>query len=142
MVSKIISKDVKSKRVETNPKVKRAPTKPELMLQVKALQQSNDALEESIRKKVELLERFEVKIQNLEEEFEMLSHRDIMFNMETQTEVTTNFKCDECNYEGQNEKDLGWHLGRFHGWPSDPITENMDISSDLEIVISIRAQTL
>ena len=67
MVSKTISKDSKSKRVDTNLKIKRAPTKPELILQVKALQQANDALEESNRKKIELLESFEAKIQNLED---------------------------------------------------------------------------
>ena len=50
-----------------------------------------------------------------------------MFSKETQTEVTTNSKCD---YEGPSERDLGWHSGRFHGWPSDRNAENMDISND------------
>ena len=56
MVRKVIVKEAKVNRVETNPTIKKSPTKAELMLQVKNLQQANDALEESNRKKIELLE--------------------------------------------------------------------------------------
>ena len=132
MVSKTISKDSKSKRVDTNLKIKRAPTKPELILQVKALQQANDALEESNRKKIELLESFEAKIQNLEDDMNMFAHNDIMFCKETQTEVTLDYKCEECNFEGQTEKEVGWHMGRFHGLPNDHRAENMDMSFEYQ----------
>ena len=51
MVKKVISKEVKVKRVDTNLKLKKAPTKSELELQVKDLLQANDALEKSNREK-------------------------------------------------------------------------------------------
>ena len=47
MVKKVISKEPKQKRVDTNLKIKKAPTKSELELQVKHLQQANDALEKA-----------------------------------------------------------------------------------------------
>ena len=126
MVKKIISKEVK--RVDTNLKPKKAPTKSELELQVKALLQANDALEKSNRKKIELLEGFEVKIDNLEKEIEYLSCRETMLCKETQTEAGLNTKCDECNFEAKNERKLGWHMGRNHGWPSEQKGQSMDIS--------------
>ena len=60
MVKKIISKEVK--RVDTNLKPKKAPTKSELELQVKALLQANGALEKSNRKKLELLKALKSKL--------------------------------------------------------------------------------
>ena len=102
MVKKIISKEVK--RVDTNLKPKKAPTKSELELQVKALLQANDALEKSNRKKIELLEGFEVKIDNLEKEIKYLFCREIMLCKETQTEAGLNTKCDKCNFEAENER--------------------------------------
>ena len=47
MVKKVILK-----RVDTNLKAKKAPTNSELELQIKHLLQTNDALEESLRKKI------------------------------------------------------------------------------------------
>ena len=75
MVKKLVSKETKVKRVDTILKMKKPPTKSELELQVKKLQQTNDALEESMRKKIELLERFEGKIQSLERQIDYLSCR-------------------------------------------------------------------
>ena len=74
MVKKALSKEAKVKRVDTNLKLKRAPTKSELKIQVKNLQKTNDALEESNRKKIELLESFEWKIINLEKQIDYLSY--------------------------------------------------------------------
>ena len=51
-----------------------------------------------------------------------------MHSKETQTEADLNLKCDECNFEGENERELGWHMGKNHGWPSDQKGETMDIS--------------
>ena len=62
MVKIVISKEAKVKRFETNLKVKRAPTKSEQELQVKTLQPTNDALEESLKQKIKLIEG---KIRNL-----------------------------------------------------------------------------
>ena len=141
MVKKVISKEAKPKRVVTNLKPnKKAPTKSELECQVKNLQLANDALEESNRQKIKLLESFEAKISNLENQIEYLSHKDIMHSKETQTEANLNLKCDECNFEAEYERELGWHMGKMHGWPSEQKGETMDIAYNQwirEIVINV-----
>jgi hypothetical protein len=124
----VISKQAKVKRVDTNLKNKKAPTKLELEVQVKNLQLANDALEESLKQKIKHLESFEGKIYNLEQQIDYLSCKDIMHCKETQTEAGLNLKCDECNFEGENQRELGWHMGRMHWWPSEKKGESMDIS--------------
>ena len=86
MVGKVIAKESKIKRVDTNGRIKKVLTKSELLLQVKELQNTNDALEESIKKKIELLESFAGRIENLEAQIEYLSFKDIVHCQETQTE--------------------------------------------------------
>ena len=90
MVEKVISKEPKQKRVDTNIKI------------------------------------------NLEQEINFLSCKEIVFCKETQTETQTDImlKCNECNFEGTSEKDIGWHMGKNHGWPDDQKSEEMDISED------------
>ena len=46
----------------------------------------------------------------------------------TQTEAGLNLKCDECNFDGEHERELGWHMGKHHGWPSDQKASSMNIS--------------
>ena len=46
----------------------------------------------------------------------------------SQTEGSLDLKCDECNFEGEHEREIGWHMGRHHGWPSDQKAESMNIS--------------
>ena len=104
MVQKVISRESKGNRVDTIVKVKKAPTKLELELQVKNLQQTNDALEDRHRKNVEIIESFDKKIKNLETEIEYLSCKETMFSKETQTEAGLTLKCDECNFEGDTER--------------------------------------
>ena len=87
MVKKVIKKEAK-----INLKVRKAPTKAELELQVKQWQQTNDDLE----KNIELLVSFEVKIKKLEAQIDILSCK------ETQTEIGLNLKCDECNFEAED----------------------------------------
>ena len=82
MVSKVIKKDTKVKRVESNIQSKRALTKPELVLQVKALQEANDALEDLTKEK-------ELVVQ------------------QTQTDMDLELKCEECNFEGESDRELG-----------------------------------
>ena len=72
--------------------MKKPQTPSELEIQVKKLLEANDALEESNRKKIELLERFEGKIQNLEDQIDYLSYRETMVCKETQTEAGLNLK--------------------------------------------------
>jgi hypothetical protein len=55
MVKNVISKDLKQKRVDTNLKFKKAPTKLELELQAKNVQQANHALEERHKRILNLL---------------------------------------------------------------------------------------
>ena len=104
MVKKVISKEVKVKKVDTNLKLKKVPTKLDLEVQVKKLQETNDALEKSIRKKIDLLENFGAKIQNLEMKIDYLSCKETMVSKETQTETGIDSKCEECNFEADNER--------------------------------------
>ena len=89
MVKKVTLKETKVKRVDTNlkNKHKKVQTKSDLELQVKNLQQANNALEEMNRKKIELLESFEGKIYNLEKQIEYLSCKTTIDIKETQTEA-------------------------------------------------------
>ena len=133
MVSKVIPREAKViKRVDTNLKIRKSSTKAELLLQVKKLQETNNALEENNRKKIELIESFEEKINNLEEQMDYFSHKDIMYCKETQTEEVPSLKCEECEFEGTNEREKGCHIGRHHEWPRDDHAETMDISKDTE----------
>ena len=49
---------------------------------------------------------------------------------ETQTEAGLNLKRDEFNFDGDNDRELGWHMERNHWWPGDQKaeTESMNIS--------------
>ena len=122
-------------------------------MQVKNLLKTNDALEESITKKIEIIESFESKMNNLEKKIDYLSCKEIMHCKETQTEAESlekekenvtvvsqqtqtesdiNFKCDACNFEGVNGKEQRWHMGKNHGWPSslnDCINKRMSAHS-------------
>ena len=126
MVKKVLLKEVK--RVDTSLKKKKVPTKSELEVQVKILKQANEALEEKNKKNIEIIQNFEGKILNLENQIDFLSCRDSVASKETQTEAGLNLKCSECNFEAESERELGWHMGRHHGWPSDEKSENMSIS--------------
>ena len=119
MVQKVISRESKGNRVDTIVKVKKAPTKLELELQVKDLQQTNDALEKVNGKNIQPFKNFEVKIKNLESQMDNLSCKEPMDCKGTQTEAGLNPKCEECNLGAENDRELGWHLGTHHGWPSD-----------------------
>ena len=104
MVKKVLSKEVK--RVDTNLKIRKAPTKSELEMQVKVLKQANDDLEERHRKNIDIIESFEGKILNLENQIDFLSCNEVMISKETQTHTNTNLKCEECNFEAVNEREL------------------------------------
>ena len=86
------------------------------------------SLSSGLRQRIKLLESFEGKINNLEQQIEYLSCKEIMLCKETQTVSNLEFKCEECNFESETEKELAWHMGKHHGWPSDQKTEDMDIS--------------
>ena len=107
---------------------KKSLTKNELLLKYNALEEKHDNLVKEHSKNIELIHNFEGKIQNLECQLDYLSCREIMSCKETQTEAGLNLKCDECNFEAENDRELGWHMGRHHGWPSDEKAESMNIS--------------
>ena len=132
MANKNSSKLNKVTRVDKNLKLKKSLTKPELLIQVKALLEINDGLEESNRMKVKLIENFQEKIDSLEIKLDNLSKVEVkgMDDQETQTENGYILKCEECNFIGETERELGWHMGKHHGWPSDQKSEDMDISEN------------
>ena len=148
MVSKVMSKETQVKRVDKNLKIKKSATKSELMLQVQNLLNINDALEESNRRKNELLESFGGKIQNLEEQIDYLSCKETLICKETQTEAglekensqersskqtqtQTNIisKCEECNFEVSTGNELDWHMSKMHGCSVEHKSVEMVISS-------------
>ena len=47
-------------------------------------------------------------------------------------ESFTDLKCDECNFEGTSEKELGWHMGKYHGWPGEEKTGEIDMDISCE----------
>ena len=131
MVKKVILKEeAKIKRIDTNLKVKKSQTKSELELQVQNLKKTNDTLEESNRKKNELLQSFEGKLNNLEEQIDFLSCREIMISKESKTEADLNPKCfkqtqtstdllsrcEEYSFQGSTKNELDWHMTNSHGW--------------------------
>jgi hypothetical protein len=63
-----------------------------------------------IERILRLFENFEVKIKNLESQIDYLSCQETMDCKETQTEAGLNLKCDECNFEAENDRELG-HMG-------------------------------
>ena len=81
------------------------------------------------RKKIELLESFEEKINNLEEELDYFSQKDIFYCHATQTEYVPSLKFEECDFEGGRDREIEWHVGRHHG---DDKAEVMDMSNDDE----------
>ena len=125
MVRKVIVKE--ATRVDTNLKVKKVSTKSELGKQLKNLLKINDTLEETNKKNMTVILSFETKIQCLEGQIQSLGTYIEVISQQTQTETDLNLKCDECNFEGANEKELGWHMGKYHGWPGDEKTDDMDI---------------
>ena len=118
MVPKV--KETKARRVDTNLKSKKVHTKSDLLLQVKALQEAYSDLEETNKKNTKVIETLKGQVASLKRE------RVTVDSQQTQTESDLNIKCDECNFEGRNEKELGWHMGKNHGWLNDQ--KDMDIS--------------
>ena len=136
MVRKVIVKEAKVKRVETNLKAKKVLTKAELEIQLKNLLEINDTLEKTNVKNMKIIVSFEDKIQSLEEQIQSLgkynerySSPEVLISKQTQTETDLKLKCEECNFEGANEREFGWHMGKYHGWPGNEKSEEMDISN-------------
>ena len=114
----------KVKKSDVNLKLKKVQTKPELVLQIRTLQQTIEALENTNRNLQEQIKSFEKKTKSLENVSQLAEHTSKF----TQTEIHLNIKCEECNFEGETERELGWHMGKNHGWPCDQNKQDMDIS--------------
>ena len=133
------------KRVDTNLKIRKAQTKApakaptkastkaDLLLQVKSLQQVNEALEESNRKKIKQLESFEERIESLGKLMNDIAKKEEIMTKETQTESSICLNCEECNFEAKSEREIGFHIGKNHGQISNQESD-MDISSSSEVV--------
>ena len=128
---KVLGKDSEVKKVDINLKIKKVQTKADLLLQVKDLQQAYGALEEINKKGTQLIENLELQVETLEKEMQSMKNipkeKEMIFK-QTQTETDVTFKCEECNFEGETERELGWHMGKNHRWPSEKKSEDMDIS--------------
>jgi hypothetical protein len=95
-------KHFKVQIIETKKKpLTKALTKSELVLQVQHLHQTIDALEDSNRKKIEIIEGFEGKMNNLERQIDVLSCRETVSSKESQTEADLQSKCDECDKKSE-----------------------------------------
>ena len=105
MVRKVIVKEAKVKRVNTNLKAKRVPTKSELEIRIKNLLEINDTLDETHKKNMRVIVSFE--IQSLGKYNEKYFNKKVLISQQTQTETDLNLKCDECIFEGANERELG-----------------------------------
>jgi ssDNA-binding Zn-finger/Zn-ribbon topoisomerase 1 len=87
-------------------------------MQVKMFKQANDGLEERHKKNIDIIESFEGKILNLENQIDFLSCNKVMICKKTQTDTNINLKCEECNFEAGSESGLGWHMTRKLTWIS------------------------
>ena len=45
---------------------------------------------------------------------------------ETQTEIGLLLKCNECNFEGNNTRELSRHMSENHGWPEEQKSVDLD----------------
>ena len=112
-------------QIETKPGIKRklemlevkslatkAPLKADLILQLKQLQDSFNALQEANKKNLEIIKFLEEKIECMEKKKKKIPK-------ETQTEDTHELKCSECNFEASDNSEFNWHMGESHGWPSN-----------------------
>ena len=54
---------------------------------------------------------------------------------ETQTETGLLLKCSECNFEGNNTRELSWHMSENHGWPEADKSVDLDSSQGVRYCI-------
>ena len=102
--------------------IKKTPLKADLIVQLKQLQDSFNALEEANIKNLEIIKFLTEKIEGLEKRRKMISK-------ETQSEDVQELKCSECYFRALNDSDLNRHMENSHGWSVNQSTDNLDYSS-------------
>ena len=102
MVRKIIVKEAKVKRVDTNLKANKVLTKSELEIQLKNLLEIKDTLEKTNIKNMKVIVSFEDKIQSLEEQIQSLGKYNERYSNIDLTKKSNR------HFEGANERELGW----------------------------------
>ena len=112
----------KLEKLEVKPLTTKAPLKADLILQLKQLQDSFNALEETNRNNLETIKFLEEKIESMEKKRKKIPK-------ETQTENAHELKCSECNFEASNNSEFNWHMGKSHGWPLNQSSEDLDYSA-------------
>ena len=84
----------------------KTPLKADLIIQLKQLQDSFNALEEANKNNLEIIKVLTEKIESMEKERATIPK-------ETQTESAQELKCSECNFEASNASELNWHMGKY-----------------------------
>ena len=87
----------------------KAPTKAELIEEVKCLKKLNSSLEDENQRKTYIIEKLEKKLASRETQ-----------SIETQTfQNETKIQCNVCIYVATCEDELKWHMGEEHDVPTD-----------------------
>ena len=112
----------KLEKVEVKTVTTKPPLKADLVIQIKHLQDRYNALEKENTKNLEIIEILKQKIKSKEK-------GSITVPKETQTDNAQELKCSECNFEASNDSELNWHMGKVHGWPISPSSDDLDYSA-------------
>ena len=89
--------------------VKKAPTKAELIEEVKCLKKLNSTLEEENQRKTYIIEKLGKKLASRETQ-----------SIETQTfQNEIKIQCNVCIHVATCEDELKWHMGEEHDVPTD-----------------------
>ena len=113
--TQVKSREIKVKTIEMKEKVKKVLTKPELVLELKSVQDAFEALKETNIENLKTIASMKERLETFEKETS---------SMQTQTDMN----CNECTFKGINNLDLDWHMKNFHGWASVQESKDMNIS--------------
>ena len=137
-LSGAITKSKQEKRklpTSMNQEIKKVPLKAELLAKFNALQEEHEVL----KKKNIALEEKNVKnmdtMNDLTRQLEKLKKVKDTKCIETQTETGLLLKCNECNFEGMNTRELSWHMSQNHGWPEEQKSVDLDSSQGVRYCI-------
>ena len=108
------------KKVDSIEKLKKA----ELISYIAEMVRKYDALEKKHKEKIDIIKSLEEKILRFNENLNVKITKE---TQTTQTETSLHLKCEKCNFESENEQELGWHMGKHHGWPREHKAEEMDL---------------
>ena len=113
----------KMKKTDSIEKLKKA----ELISHIAEMVKKYDALEKKHKEKIDIIKSLEEKILRFNEKSNVKTTKE---TQTTQTETNLHLKCEECNFESENEQELDWHMRKHHGWPREHKAEEMDLDLD------------